>query len=195
MLQPDQTPPPAHFGASPLDFALPTDPQVNMGTRKTRTTPVRTARPEPPSGYVPFVSAPSMKPVQAGCPRPVVRSRGCHRPSRPPRDALAGRITIAHASPGRTSVHPHRPRRRRPLQHRPVDPGRGIDRDGGPADHPDRQGPDPATRGATAPPDRRRSTAPVSCSTPSAGQATRRSSATRGFDRRARSTSTSRRAA
>ena len=53
-----------------------------------------------------------MKPVKAGYPRPVVRLRGCHRPSRPPRDALAGRITIAHASSGRTSVHPGRPRRR-----------------------------------------------------------------------------------
>src|SRR3954471_23608911 len=37
------------FLQPPLDFALPTDPQVNMGTRTTRTTPVRTARPEPPS--------------------------------------------------------------------------------------------------------------------------------------------------
>ena len=117
-------------------------PPGHMGTRTTRTTPVRTARPEPPFRQRPFVSALSMKPVQAGCPRPVVRFRGRHRPSRPPRDALAGRNTIAHATPGRTSVHPGRPRWRRPLQHRPDDPGRRVDHDGGPADHPDRQGPD-----------------------------------------------------
>jgi hypothetical protein len=60
----------------PLDCGLPTDPQVYMGTRKTRTTPVRTARIEPPLRPRSFVSALSIQPVKAGYPRPVVRLRG-----------------------------------------------------------------------------------------------------------------------
>ena len=45
----------------------------------------------------------------------------------PQRGVPAGRSTIAHATSGRTSVHPGRPRGGRPLQRRPVDPGGGHD--------------------------------------------------------------------
>src|SRR6187401_2326742 len=98
-----------------LDSGLPTDPQVHMGTRKTRTNTRSHGSLRAPLRLRPFVSALSIQPVKAGYPRPVVRPRGCHRPSRPPRDVLAGRITIAHATSGRTSVHPRRHRRRHPL--------------------------------------------------------------------------------
>ena len=143
----------------------------------------------PLSGNVPFVSALSIKPVKAGYPRPVVRPRGRHRPSRPPRDAPGrkdhhcARYIWAHErsspSPSQAPSSSAPPRRPRPPHRRPRPrPSRSS---GSPR-------PSTATRGATARPARPRSIAPASSPTPSRRPVTRRSSATRGSDRRARST-------
>ncbi len=127
---------------SRVDCASPTDPQTHMGTRKTRTTPRSRGSLEPP---FPATSQSVSAPLpEIGSRRFPLSFRASPRASPP--------VAPPARRPGRKELHcertswaherssPRRPRRGRPLQPRPVHAGRCFDHDGGPADHPHRQG-------------------------------------------------------
>src|SRR3954466_16170830 len=101
-----------------------------MGTRKTRTSAPIARLPRAPLRLRPNRVGTLLNLAHPGSTTSLpCESVGVIARRAPERDALAGRSTIAHATSGRTSVHPGRPRGGRPLQHSAGDTGFRIDHD------------------------------------------------------------------